>query len=148
MGNLSLLLGRTTGDIVIVVAASFSASLSDFLLGQSRLGNLSLLLGRATAGALAVLGFFALYWLAAVPGAWLLLKRLQRPALAWPLFAGVALLEAAFFWLGGMLQFRKGKSGTLRAKGEEDLRKWMTSFPLFFSEQLFIVAKKDGAASA
>jgi SAM-dependent methyltransferase len=44
--------------------------------------------------------------------------------------------------VGGMLQFRKGKQGSLRAEGEHDLRKWMTSFPLFYSDQLFIVAGK------
>jgi len=58
--------------------------------------------GQATGGVLSVLAFFALYWILAVPGSWLFLKRRHRLAKAWPVFAAIALLAAPVAWALGL----------------------------------------------
>lgn len=54
--------------------------------------------GRATAGVLVLLVFFVLYWLIAVPGTWLALRRRARAGWAWPAFAASALAAVPIAW--------------------------------------------------
>jgi hypothetical protein len=54
--------------------------------------------GRASGGILAVLVFFVGYWVVAVPGAWLFLRRRERLAASWPAFALIAALSAPLAW--------------------------------------------------
>ena len=68
--------------------------------------------GRATGGVLAVMAFFAAYWLAAVPGCWAVLRWKARPRWAWPAFTLVALLAVPVAWLLGALV--GGGSGGVR----------------------------------
>jgi hypothetical protein len=58
--------------------------------------------GQATGGVLSVLAFFVAYWVLAVPGSWLFLKRRHRLAKAWPVFAVIALLAAPVAWALGL----------------------------------------------
>lgn len=74
-------------------STTFDAGDDDFVL--ARIGQT----GRATVGVLATLAFFALYWFAAVPGVWLLLRRGNRIGWSWPAFALVALAAAPVAWL-------------------------------------------------
>lgn len=58
--------------------------------------------GRASVGVLAVLGFFLCYWIVAVPGVWLLLRRRKLERWSWPAFALVALAATPAAWALGI----------------------------------------------
>ena len=84
----------------LVAQGSMSGpTIGDERLVSDRIGQV----GRATLGVLAVIGFFVAYWLAAVPGSWMLLRRRRRVGLAWPAFAAVAVLAAPVAWSLGLL---------------------------------------------
>jgi SAM-dependent methyltransferase len=53
------------------------------------------------------------------------------------------LMVYPLFKMLAYIYYRKGNINSLRRKGDDDLRKYMTSFPIMFSEQLFISARKD-----
>jgi len=59
--------------------------------------------GQATGGVLSVLLFFIAYWILAIPGSWLYLKRKHRLARAWPAFVAIALLAAPVAWALGLM---------------------------------------------
>lgn len=72
-------------------------------------GDAALVLGRigqtgaATGGVLAVLLFFACYWVLAVPANWMVLKRRGRLARSWVVFAAVAAVAAPVAWAMGLV---------------------------------------------
>ena len=59
--------------------------------------------GRAAAGVLSAIGFFAAYWVLAVPVCWLVLRRIKRVQWAWPVFALMAAGAALPAWVLGLL---------------------------------------------
>lgn len=56
---------------------------------------------------------------------------------------GIWFLFFPIFWLLAMIEYRKGKQGSLRRKGEDVLRKLMTSPQIFYSEQLMVMMQKN-----
>jgi hypothetical protein len=59
--------------------------------------------GTASKGALAVLLFFACYWMVAVPGAWWYLRARQRLSATWPAFVIVAVVASPIAWGLGLV---------------------------------------------
>jgi SAM-dependent methyltransferase len=48
-----------------------------------------------------------------------------------------------FFFVLSLFYYRKGEAGSLRNEGEKDIIKYMRSFAMLYSEQIFIVARKQ-----
>lgn len=46
-------------------------------------------------------------------------------------------------WLATRLETRRHRGNEAHARGEEDLFRWMVSFPMLFSEQLLLTARRD-----
>jgi SAM-dependent methyltransferase len=48
-----------------------------------------------------------------------------------------------FVWLATRLETRRHRGGPEHARGEENLFRWMVSFPMLFSEQLLLTARRE-----